>query len=291
MNKVILGLILAVCVLGMILVMLNERLGRKPEVPQAASVSRTVAAGSPQTPETESSSTVYAPSVPLDEPGTTSEQTPAERASNIEKRDAEAALAAPKENEKPARVPAARVENETKPDRPAQVAEARPAARPAPAEAKPAPKPAQPEAKPAPKPALSEAKPEPAPKKQDTEKAASEKPAAEKTAKDAKAGDREIKRFVIYARENGATVRIGGGDRIHYTSMTLDNPDRIVLDMDGQWQFPPNPGVPKNEMVSNIRIGKNGDKTRVVIDLKGKPRSVRVLPTKKGDSLDIRVDK
>lgn len=286
MNKVILGLILAVCVLGMALVMLNERLGRKPETPQTASVSRAVASGSPQVPDTGSSSTVYAPSVPMHEPGAASEATPAERALDIGNGDAEAALAAPGGNEKTDRVPAARIENETRPDRPAQVAETRPAARPAPAEEKPAPKSATAEAKTAPKPATPEAKTEPTPKRQDAEKTASEKPA-----KDAKSGGREIKRFVIYARENGATVRIGGGDRIHYTSMTLDNPDRIVLDMDGQWQFPPNPGVPKNEMVSNIRIGKNGDKTRVVIDLKGKPRSVRVLPTKKGDILDIRVDK
>lgn len=289
MNKVILGLILAVCVLGMALVMLNERLGRKPDASQTASVSRTVTAGSPQAPDTESSSNAYAPSIPVSEPDGTSDPTPAEKALDMEGREAEAGLAG--SAEKSPRLPAAISESESKTDSSTQVVEAKPAPKPAPADVKPTPKTVPAEAKPASKPVAAEVKPDPAPKKNDTEKAAPEKPRVEKTAKDAKTGDMEIKRFVIYARENGATVRIGGGDRIHYTSMTLDNPDRIVLDLDGQWQFPPNPGVPKNEMVSNIRIGKNGDKTRVVIDLKGKPRSVRVLPTKKGDSLDIRVDK
>lgn len=50
------------------------------------------------------------------------------------------------------------------------------------------------------------------------------------------------------------------------------------------------PGVPKNPLVSNVRIGKMADKTRVVIDLKAKPQNTRFVLAKDGNTLDVRVD-
>ncbi|MFG6375530.1 MAG: AMIN domain-containing protein [Desulfovibrio sp.] len=77
-----------------------------------------------------------------------------------------------------------------------------------------------------------------------------------------------------------------------WRSMTLDNPPRVVLDLDGQWKFPPNPGIPKNDLVTNVRIGNSsGNRTRVVIDLREKPKSARVIGARDGDGFDVRVDK
>lgn len=264
MNKVILGLILAVCLLGMALVMLNERLGRQPDSNNAKSSLVAENRIPPDLDFPESPVDKNPPLAPSSEPAISPAPNPAnaEQAELLEKDEARAALAPP---------PSA-------PALPAAEAELIPP----PKSDAPAPKPAQ-----------------PAPKAPEQEKTKTDKPAPEKplalekpsSAGADKAKEKSVNRFVIFSREKGATIRIGGTQRIHYNSMTLDNPDRIVVDMDGQWQFPPSPGVPKNEMVSNVRIGKNGDKTRVVIDLKEKARIVRIIPSKNGDSMDIRVDK
>ena len=83
--------------------------------------------------------------------------------------------------------------------------------------------------------------------------------------------ERNISRFVVFARDKGATVRLEGNAPLRYKSMNLTNPDRVVVDLDGQWQIKA-PGVPKNPLVSNVRIGKMADKTRVVIDSRQNPK-------------------
>ena len=118
------------------------------------------------------------------------------------------------------------------------------------------------------------------------EKAKTEKPRAEKAAAPR---ERNISRFVVFARDKGATVRLEGNAPLRYKSMNLTNPDRVVVDLDGQWQIKA-PGVPKNPLVSNVRIGKMADKTRVVIDLKAKPQNTRFVLAKDGNTLDVRVD-
>lgn len=269
MNKVFLGIILAVCVLGMLLVMLNDRLGRKPE---------------------------QRPMPPVAETAITPTKTPEEieaAARALEIADAARALAGPEEQagrpdveilpvpEPIAPPPALRPE----PPRQARP-EPMPATNPATPEAIP-PAPKAPEAKPAP--AVAPLKPA-APEQKPAER--EQKPAAPKSdAQPAgKSGD-TISRFVVYARDKGATVRIGGNGKLAYSYMTLENPDRIVVDLPGDWKFPATPGIPKNDFVSAMRVGKSGDKTRLVIDLKAKPRKVALVPFKSGDGVDVRVDK
>lgn len=272
MNKVILGLILAVCVLGMALVMLNERLGRESDQSRvtqigAASQLQSEAAGERRELEEQLAEAlpVNTPPVPEMPVSPIPSKTNAELDTEQQLAEARASLAPPLPES-----PAPREDVAAAP----VIAPKQPAAQPAP-QVTPKPVPAK------------TAPAQTAPKK--TESIPVEKPAAQVAEKSDK--EKTVNRFVIYSRENGATIRIGGTSRINYSSMTLENPDRIVLDMEGQWQFPPNPGVPKNELVSNVRTGKNGDKTRLVIDLKTKPRTVRVIPAKNGDGLDIRVDK
>lgn len=269
MNKVILGLILAVCLLGMALVMLNERLGRQTESANApaSSLAANKIPADLDFPESPVDVNPPLPAQSVPDVSPLPEPDNAARAEGLEEAEAGAALAPPPAAERPQEP--AKTKTETQP-RPAPVAKAAPVSPKAPEPDKPM-----------------------------AEKPNVEKPAPEKaipiekapTASSEKNKEKAVNRFVIFSREKGATIRIGGTQRIHYNSMTLDNPDRIVVDMDGQWQFPPSPGVPKNELVSNVRIGKNGEKTRVVIDLKEKARVVRIIPSKNGDSMDIRVDK
>ena len=331
MNKVILGLILAVCILGMALVMLNERLGRKNDYsppPMAESgfsqdtsvVPEKVDIPTPT--ETYKSSREIAENVIAREreqaraalaPLLVQEAAPGERMTSEQEREAlrlAAGVQLESEAETPDIPPSA-----AKPTENAQ----KPAAKPA--LPKPAPeqqqKPKQPVEQPAkPKPAVEQpqkpktvaeqpAKPTPAqpekPKEQ-PEKAEKQNPAQDapekanvhpEPAKPAAAKtSHDIKRFVVYARENGATVRITGNGAMAWRSMTLDNPPRVVLDLDGQWKFPPNPVIPKNDLVTNVRIGNSsGNRTRVVIDLREKPKSARVIGARDGDGFDVRVDK
>lgn len=304
MNKVILGLILAVCVLGMALVMLNERLGRKSQPAQERPVAEMRAnSGSERIAPVDQTVLVGPGQAPISEGA----------ARELENGEARAALAPPKETRLPepedvwpdGKIPAGppvaeraeklakaieaeRVaglaQNNVRQDGPEAGNE----------EAKPLP-PAQPAKAEAPQPAKAE-EPQSAPPVAEAAKPAQPKPARAETPRPApkapaRAGEKTITRFVVFSRENGATVRLAGNAPLRYKSMTLEDPNRVVIDLDGEWSMPASPGVPKNDLVSGVRVGKLGDKTRIVIDLKQKPRISRTLPAKSGDGLDVRVDK
>lgn len=337
MNKVILGLILAVCVLGMALVMLNERLGRKNDYSvsptqmsdsgfsQDSNLSREkvdVPTGSSHlgtSPEIADAARIAeknearAALAPL----TIQPASPSEREIGLEQEREALRLAAevqlsseaatPKQSlpekavEQPPRLPErpARTPDETKnsvkqPDpkkfeqhqKPRMVTELPGKKVSTSVEAVDKPRPAQAVEKPKPVPAAVD--------KPKAEKPVAEKPKASQTPEKNRqpATQQDVKRFVVYARENGATVRISGNNSMAWRSMILDNPPRVVVDLDGVWNFPPNPGVPKNELVNNVRVGKTSDnRTRVVIDLKQKPKNARVIGAKDGEGIDVRVDK
>lgn len=269
MNKVFLGLILTVCILGMALVMLNDRLGRKAEPrPPAATqtpINDTEMAINARFMELAEAAKALAPPPPdrLPDVQPESRTEPPARVADTPPPDIPPAAAAPQ-------MPSPRVDQLNRAERqehPAVETKATPQREEGPRA--PAPKP--PKAEPAKaEPAKAEVRPE--------------------TPKVTATGNTAT-RFVIYARDKGATVRLGGNGKMAYSSMTLDNPPRIVIDLNGDWKFPPNPGIPKNDLVSAVRVGQNGDKTRIVIDLKEKPRKVNLVPFKGGDGVDVRVDK
>lgn len=271
MNKVILGLILAVCVLGMALVMLNERLGRKND-PFSAATAQT------EMNQRDSSSMDSAKTAMPPEAVRAEEEA---RALAMELEEARQGLASPEEENKnilPPELPAALQPEMEKPL--AQVEPTAPKTE-IPADLEKMEKTPVPVARAKPAEQKSEQKTEQTQEQKGERTEKAEKPASGKV----------VNRFVVFARDGGATIRVGSPAKINFSNMTLENPDRVVVDMDGTWQFPVNPGIPKNEIVSKIRTGKMGDKTRVVVDLKMKPRSVRVIPARNGDGFDIRVDK
>ena len=117
------------------------------------------------------------------------------------------------------------------------------------------------------------------------EKATAEKSAAREEQKQAKP------KIVVLVRDKGATVRLNLGQTISYRQMLLENPDRVVIDVTGSYKDLKAPGIPDNPLVTNVRLGHYDNRTRIVVDLKAKPSSCRVILSEDRDRLDIRVDR
>ena len=117
------------------------------------------------------------------------------------------------------------------------------------------------------------------------EEAKSSQEASKKQADDVS----QIQKFVVYSRDKGATVRLVSKDPIKYKTLQIHSPERIFVDLEGKWDMA-SPAIPKNPLVSNIRLGKQSDKTRIVVDLKEKPRNSRIILSNDKRTLDIRVD-
>ena len=221
MNKIFLWIVLAVIILGLLLILLNTRMGQSGDAPVPAdnSVSAPVKPAPP----------VAQPPLPVT-PGT-----PA---------DGEK-LAAAGVKPSPAAVErgfAFETGEET----------------PATAEVKKA-------EKPAPKPQPAPRKAAPVPKNQ------------------------TITNFVVFVRDGGATIRLDASSPIRFKHLELTSPSRVVVDLHGTWKLS-EPGVPKGEMVKDVRLGKKGSDTRIVIDLHAKAKT-RYILTKGKKRLDIRLDK
>ena len=130
--------------------------------------------------------------------------------------------------------------------------------------------------------------PAPAPAEKKAEKpAAKPQPAPRKTAPAPR--DQTITNFVVFVRDGGATIRLDASSPIRFKHLELTSPARVVVDLHGTWKLS-EPGVPKGEMVKDVRLGKKGGDTRIVIDLHAKART-RYILTRGKKRLDIRLDK
>lgn len=56
--------------------------------------------------------------------------------------------------------------------------------------------------------------------------------------------------------------------RFNYKSFTLAGPDRLVIDLIGEWKGVKVPGMPSNRLISKVREGKFEGAHRIVMDLK-----------------------
>ena len=277
MNKAFIGILIAVCILGMALIMLNEWKSSKND-PEPASPALEASPATPDglPPHTGSSLT---PPVPGD-----------------------AAAPAPVETAPAAEAPAATPSSEAlergfafndteavpPQDMPLPVTEgaARPAQDVPPQPALGSGAASEPPAAPS-VPAATETRQPPA---AEVEPAAPEKKEEKKADKPAPAAKaRTVTRFVVFARETGATVRIEGSSPIEYKYLPLDNPPRVAVDLMGEWTVKA-PGVPKNPAVTNVRLGKLDGRTRVVIDLTGQGK-IRHILSKDRKRLDVRIDR
>ena len=63
-------------------------------------------------------------------------------------------------------------------------------------------------------------------------------------------------------------MRLSASDEITYKHMILTQPDRFVIDLTGRWDVSTD-AIPSNPLVTNIRLGRFKNRTRVVIPHRG----------------------
>ena len=102
-----------------------------------------------------------------------------------------------------------------------------------------------------------------------------------------KGGANTITSIVVYATQEGATLRLGGDKPFVCKDMLLRDPDRLVLDFEGHWNVTI-PGIPQNKLIKAIRVGRQTDSTRMVVDLHRAPASYRLITTSP-QGLDVRL--
>ena len=286
MNKIFLSLLVAVCVLGMVLIMLNERLRKPDSTPAPPNLTEPATqADMTPLPSSPADRPTYPPIAKPEPPSAV--QTPAARLEATEQRQ-ERAAQAPRQERTPAQQkPEKAAETAHAPQPSASLKAEKPHATPATppkqeSAVKPVVKPEAPKQDPTPS-----VKPETA-KPLVKEEAPRQSPAEKEKEKADIPQQRSISKFVVFARDKGATVRLVATAPITYKSMALADPPRLVVDLEGVWQIKA-PGVPKNVMVTNVRLGKESKRTRIVIDLKEKGRT-RYILSKDLKTLDIRLD-
>jgi len=103
----------------------------------------------------------------------------------------------------------------------------------------------------------------------------------------ARGGVRNITSAVVYVTQEGVTLRLGADAPLECKSMPLHNPERLVLDCDGQWNVAA-PIVPQNKIIKAVRVGRQADSTRMAVDLHRAPASHRLLQTSPR-GLDVRL--
>ncbi|WP_235727635.1 AMIN domain-containing protein [Maridesulfovibrio frigidus] len=96
----------------------------------------------------------------------------------------------------------------------------------------------------------------------------------------------------IYFKDIGRKTRINldlGGSPLSYTSFFLRNPDRLVVDIHGSWEyFGPTTLKPENPIFSKFRIGIYENKLRMVMDLKGDTPAPSITKTDTGLNIDVK---
>ncbi|WP_291327986.1 AMIN domain-containing protein [Desulfovibrio sp. UCD-KL4C] len=108
----------------------------------------------------------------------------------------------------------------------------------------------------------------------------------------AKTGLQSGKLNSIYFKNIKKKTRINldmGGSPLSYTSFFLRNPNRLVVDVIGKWEyFGPTTLRPENPIFSRFRIGIYENKLRMVMDLKGNTPAPTISKTDTGLNIDVK---
>ena len=113
---------------------------------------------------------------------------------------------------------------------------------------------------------------------------------AEKPAEQPEKVEPKYERVVTSARfaMQGSQIKLilqGNAPMVgHY--FTLENPDRVVLDLAGNWEVQV-PKVPSNRLVRAVRVGHHEDKTRIVFDMKVQGKAA-LVPLNR-NALELRI--
>ncbi|MDR2050569.1 MAG: AMIN domain-containing protein [Deltaproteobacteria bacterium] len=71
----------------------------------------------------------------------------------------------------------------------------------------------------------------------------------------------------LHFRNPGMYLRIAGDRPLQARYFILSQPDRLVVDLPGRWQGIKTPAIPGNNLVKSIRIGRQGNADRLVLDM------------------------
>lgn len=91
----------------------------------------------------------------------------------------------------------------------------------------------------------------------------------------AKAGSRVVSAATLTMDGDVVTLNLRGGTAMRGKTFILTGPDRVVLDIEGDWKVEA-PRVPSNRMVRSLRVGAQNTSTRLVFDMRVKPVKVQV---------------
>ena len=86
----------------------------------------------------------------------------------------------------------------------------------------------------------------------------------------AQSGKQVITNAVLTMDGDVVTLRMEANGPISGRSFMLPSPDRVVLDIAGDWKLAV-PRVPSNRMLRELRLGARGDGIRLVFDMRVKP--------------------
>lgn len=110
------------------------------------------------------------------------------------------------------------------------------------------------------------------------------KPAEQKAAKPA--GTHGAKASIKFAGST-AILHLEGDAAMQYKTFVLKEPDRMVVDLNGAWDVKTT-AVPSNRVIKTVRVGKPGEKTRIVLDLSKSPESHEVVKVN-ANTIEVRV--
>ena len=169
----------------------------------------------------------------------------------------------------------------------------------------------KPEAKKAPekkaearKPAVKKAEVKPAARKPEPKKPARQLSAVESALEDARAGrlspvedvlvsddpaktyDRVVTSAKFSMKGSLIKLTLRGNSPMIGHFYVLEDPDRVVLDLAGNWQIEV-PKVPSNRLIGAVRVGQHEDKTRLVFDMKN-PGKAALVPLNR-NALELRI--
>ena len=126
------------------------------------------------------------------------------------------------------------------------------------------------------------------------EKPAPRTPAAQAAAQPAPSPEKPKDVFVM----KNLTLQVSGSEvilkmqadkRFEYRYFLLTGPDRLVVDLSGDWKGLNNPRVPSNQLVKSTRYARFGDGYRFVLDLNEAPRAQS--DKRSGNVVEIRLSR
>ena len=80
-------------------------------------------------------------------------------------------------------------------------------------------------------------------------------------------GTGTIRNISMHFKDKGMLIRFEADSALAVKSFVLTSPDRLVIDLPGNWKGLKVPDMPSNTLVKKVRLGRQGNADRIVLDL------------------------